>query len=67
MDSKPRSIKIDGLPDRLAHLRKIAARIKLDHPEFAADDPSRATECDEDGGSMKNGEVSNLDTLRPAD
>ena len=50
-----------------ATARKIAARIKLDHPEFAADDPSRATECDEDGGSMKNGEVSNLDTLRPAD
>jgi hypothetical protein len=29
------------LPDRLAHLRKIAERIKLDQPEFAAHGPER--------------------------
>jgi hypothetical protein len=48
MNHTPRSSKIDELPDRLAHLRKIAERIKLDHPEFAADDPSRAAECGDD-------------------
>jgi hypothetical protein len=47
MTHTPRSNKIDELPDRLAHLRKIAERIKLDHPEFAADDPSRAAEIPE--------------------
>jgi hypothetical protein len=49
MSNKPRSIKIDELPDRLAHLRKIAERIKLDQPEFAADDPSRAGDLPEEG------------------
>ena len=31
----------EDLPDRIAHRRKFAERIVLDHPEFAADDPSR--------------------------
>ena len=47
--NKTRSIKIDELPDRLAHLRKIAERIKLDQPEFAADDPERNAEVPEGG------------------
>jgi hypothetical protein len=29
------------LPDRIAHRRKIAERIALDTPEYAADDPTR--------------------------
>jgi hypothetical protein len=33
---------IDDLPDRIAHRRKIAERIALDSPEYAADDPSRS-------------------------
>ena len=49
MSNKPPIIKIDELPDRLAHLRKIAERIKLDQPEFAADDPSRAADLPEEG------------------
>ena len=49
MSYKSQSIKIDKLPDRIAHLRKIAERIKLDHPEFASDDPSHAAECGGDG------------------
>jgi hypothetical protein len=34
--------KIDDLPDRIAHRRKIAARIALDTPEYAADDETRS-------------------------
>ena len=49
MSNKPPTIKIDELPDRLAHLRKIAERIKLDQPEFVADDPSRNAEVPEGG------------------
>ena len=52
MSNKPPSIKIDELPDRLAHLRKIAERIKLDQPEFAAGDPTRNAEVPEGGYRM---------------
>ena len=47
MSNKPPTIKIDELPDRLAHLRNIAERIKLDQPESVADDPSRNAEVPE--------------------
>ena len=33
--------RIEELPDCIEHLRKIAKRLKLDHPEYAADDPTR--------------------------
>jgi hypothetical protein len=49
MTNKPPTIKIDELPDRLAPLRKVAERIKLDHPEFAAGDATRNAEVP-DGG-----------------
>jgi hypothetical protein len=52
MSNRPRIIKIDGLPDRCAHLRKIAERIKLDQPEFAADDPERSAEVPEGGNRV---------------
>jgi hypothetical protein len=52
MSNKMPSIKIEELPDRLAHLRKIAERIKLDQPEFAADDPSRNAEVPEGGSRV---------------
>lgn len=41
--------KIDNLPDRREHLRKIASRIAMDQPEFAADDPDRNAEVPEGG------------------
>lgn len=41
--------KIDNLPDRSEHLRKIALRIAMDQPEFAADDPTRNAEVPEGG------------------
>lgn len=41
--------KVDELPDRREHLRKIALRISMDQPEFAADDPERAADVPEGG------------------
>ena len=49
MSDKPRIIKIDELPDRPAHLRKTAERIKLEHPDFAADDADRNADVPEGG------------------
>ena len=43
--------RIEEMPDRLEHLRKIAKRIKLDHPEYAAEDPSRT--ADYPGGGYR--------------
>jgi hypothetical protein len=34
----------EELPDRIAHRRKIAERLALDSPEYAADDPSRTVD-----------------------
>jgi hypothetical protein len=34
----------EELPDRIAHRRKIAGRLALDSPEYAADDPSRTVD-----------------------
>jgi hypothetical protein len=42
-------IPIDELPDRVAHRRKIANRIALDTPEYAADDPSRTADSSDSG------------------
>ena len=33
--------RIEELPDRQEHMRKIALTRKLEHPEYAADDPTR--------------------------
>jgi hypothetical protein len=41
--------RIEELPDRQAHMRKIALRIKLDHPEYAADDPTRSADAPSGG------------------
>jgi hypothetical protein len=41
--------KIEELPDRREHLKKIALRIAMDQPEFAADDPKRAADVPEGG------------------
>jgi hypothetical protein len=38
---KSSATSIDELPDRIAHRRKIAERIALDAPEYAANDPTR--------------------------
>ena len=43
-DNPNRPGRIEELPDRQEHLRKIAKRLKLDHPEFAADDPTRSAD-----------------------
>lgn len=40
-ENPTQSDRIEEIPDRIEHLRKIAKRIKLDHPEYAADDPTR--------------------------
>jgi hypothetical protein len=34
----------EELPDRIAHRRKIAGRLALDSPEYAADDPPRTVD-----------------------
>jgi hypothetical protein len=47
--------KIDELPDRIAHRRKVALRIKLDHPEYAADDPSRTVDGPGSGYRLYSG------------
>ena len=39
-ERKNQDVSVDELPDRIAHRRKIAKRIALDTPEYAADDPS---------------------------
>jgi hypothetical protein len=40
---------IDNLPDRIAHRRKIAERIALDSPEYAAGDPTRNAPATDSG------------------
>lgn len=45
---------IDELPDRIAHRRKIAERIALDMPEYAADDPSRKADTGGGRGAMRH-------------
>ncbi len=42
MTGNPKRLdRIEELPDRQEHMRKIAKRLKLDHPQYAADDPER--------------------------
>lgn len=43
-ENPKQSDRIEELPDRIEHLRKIAKRLKLDHPEYAADDPTRTVD-----------------------
>ena len=43
-ENPKQSNRIEELPDRQEHLRKIARRLKLDHPEYAADDPTRSVD-----------------------
>lgn len=43
--------RIEELSDRQEHMRKIALVRKLEHPEFAADDPTRSV--DQPGGSYR--------------
>jgi hypothetical protein len=48
-ETKTRPVAIDERPDRIAHRRKVAMRIALDQPEFAANDPSRNAKVPEGG------------------
>ena len=48
---------IDELPDRVAHRRKIAKRLALDAPEFAADDLSRSADSPGSGYRVLGPEV----------
>jgi len=43
--------RIEELPDRQEHMRKIALIRKLEHPEYAADDRTRAV--DQPDGSYR--------------
>jgi hypothetical protein len=45
---------IEELPERIAHRRKVAERIALDTPEYAADDPSRKADTGGDRGAMRH-------------
>ena len=54
---KSSATPIDELPDRIAHRRKIAERIALDTPEYAADDPSRRVDIPDAGYRVPGPEV----------
>jgi hypothetical protein len=43
--------KIDELPERRAHLARVAERLSHDTPEYAADDPKRTVPVS--GGSHR--------------
>jgi hypothetical protein len=49
MTEQVQHAKIDDLPDRREHLKKIALRIAMEQPEFAANDPDRNAEVPEGG------------------
>jgi hypothetical protein len=48
---------VEEMPDRLAHRRKVAERIALDTPEYAADDPSRKAKVPQVGFSQVGPEL----------
>jgi hypothetical protein len=47
--NRKRSPRIEEMPDRLEHMRKIALIRKLEHPEYAADDPMRRVDQRDSG------------------
>jgi hypothetical protein len=49
--------QIDEIPDRIEHRRKIALRLALDHPEYAADDPTRSADGPRNGYRLLGPEV----------